>query len=142
MNVMLVPSSSGATPSGALSPCSRWGGLPEVTWTQGHGPWQTDQSRCGWLIGNGWGSWATPSPTLSLKQQGLLNPQQLVRGPRVTYWCPARDPRGWGKGWMQQSVADKWSHGGAPQRPRSRGPAAAGVPRDGQGGTGAGQESP
>lgn len=65
VNFMLVPSSSGATPSGALDPCSRWGGLPEVTWTWGHGPWQTDQSRCGWLTGNGQGSWATSSPTLS-----------------------------------------------------------------------------
>lgn len=52
MKVMLVPSSSEATPTGALDPCSRWGGLPEFTWRQGPGPWQTDQSRCGWLTGN------------------------------------------------------------------------------------------
>lgn len=34
MNVMLVPSSSGATPSGALDPCSRWG---DFLRSPGHG---------------------------------------------------------------------------------------------------------
>lgn len=34
MNVMLVPSSSGTTPSGALDPCSRWG---DFLRSPGHG---------------------------------------------------------------------------------------------------------
>lgn len=51
MNVMLVPSSSGTTPSGALDPCSRWGNFLRSPGQQGHGPWQTDEPRCGWLTG-------------------------------------------------------------------------------------------
>lgn len=62
--------------------------------------------------------------------------------PEWPTWCPARAPRGWGRGWRQPSAAGTQPPGEAPLGLGSRGPAAAGGPLGGRSGTGAGQGAP
>lgn len=92
-----------------------------------------------WLLREGTFS---PHPRVRGSLASQLSWAELPRAPQMPTWCPARAPRGWGKGWRQPSAGGTQLLGGAPQQPGSRGPAAVGGPQGGQGGTDAGRGAP